>query len=305
MDLESTLSTIETYISEEMINQVIDKAASYIPQEVADVIWHASSYLPTEIDMMSVAQFMLYFAGASLVLGLLGRLVLGKRSSLNHSLSSVMGILFLYALTVVVYTCKPWDLHELLSPLPFVTFSGDFLIVLPITDSQFPALCTEILSLVILAFLINLVDTFVPKGENLISWFLLRAITVLVCMGLHLVVSWAFRTYLPEILVQYAPTVLLFLLLFMLLSGVLNLILGLVIAVANPFLGAMYTFFFSNIIGKQVSKAIFTSAILCVVVYLLEFAGYTIISITLASLLTYIPLALVLLVLWYLIGHVL
>lgn len=305
MDLESTLSTIETILPEELIGQVIDKAATYIPPEVADVIWHASSYLPTELDMISVAQFMLYFAGASLVLGLLSRIVLGKRSSLNHSLSSAMGILFLYALTIVVYTCKPWDLHELLSPLPFVTFSGDYLIVLPITDSQFPALCTEVLSLVILAFLINLVDTFVPKGESILSWLLLRAVTVVLCLGLHLVVSWAFRTYLPEILVQYAPTALLFLLVFMLLSGVLNLILGLVIAVTNPFLGAMYTFFFSNVIGKQVSKAIFTSAILCIVVYLLEVSGYTVISITVASLLTYIPLALVLLVLWYLIGHVL
>lgn len=304
MDLESTLSTIETYIPEQ-VGQVIDKAASYIPEELSNVIWHASSYLPTEIDMASVAEFMLYFAGASLVLGVLSRIVLGKRSSLNHSLSSAMGILFIYAVTIVVYTCKPWNLEALLSPLPFVTFSGDYLIVLPVTDAQFPALCTQVLSLVILAFLINLLDTFIPKGNSIPGWFVLRFITVVICMLLHLVVSWAFRTYLPEVLVQYAPTVLLFLLVFMLLSGVLNLILGLVIAVTNPFLGAMYTFFFSNVIGKQVSKAIFTSAILCAVIYLLDFFGYTVISITIASLLTYIPLALVLLVLWYLIGHVL
>lgn len=305
MDLESTLSTIETYIAEEVITQVIDKAASYIPQEVADVIWHASSYLPSEIDILTVAQFMLYFAGASLVLGLLSRIVLGKRSSLNHALSSAMAILFLYALTIVVYTCKPWNLHELLSPLPFVTFAEEYLIVLPITDIQFPALCTEILSLVILAFLINLVDTLIPKGENLLTWFLLRSVVVVISLALHLLVSWTFRTYLPEVLIQYAPMVLLFLLLFMLLSGIINLILGLVIAVTNPFLGAMYTFFFSTVIGKQVSKAFFTTAIVCAVVYLLEFSGYTVISITAASLLTYIPLALVLLALWFLIGHIL
>ena len=289
MDIESTIETI----------------AAYLPEDLDRLLPDAGRMIPAELDLTHIARFLLFFAAGSLVLSLLGRLVLGKRSSLNHSLSSAMGILFLYALTIVVYTCKPWDLHELLSPLPFVTFSGDYLIVLPITDSQFPALCTEVLSLVILAFLINLVDTFVPKGESILSWLLLRAVTVVLCLGLHLVVSWAFRTYLPEILVQYAPTALLFLLVFMLLSGVLNLILGLVIAVTNPFLGAMYTFFFSNVIGKQVSKAIFTSAILCIVVYLLEVSGYTVISITVASLLTYIPLALVLLVLWYLIGHVL
>ena len=304
MDLETTLSTVETYLPEQ-IEQVIDKAASYIPESLSDVIWHASSYLPTQIDWVAAAEFMLYFGAASLILGILSRMVLGKRSSPNHSLSSAMGILFIYAVTIVVYTFKPWNLEQLLSPLPFVTFAGDYLIVLPITDSQFPALCTQVLSMVILAFLLNLLDTFVPRGESAVSWFILRIVTIVVCMLLHLIVCWAFETYLPEVLVKYAPTVLLFLLVFMLLSGILNLILGLVIAVTNPFLGAMYTFFFSNVIGKQLSKAIFTSAILCTVVYLLDFFGYTVICITAASLLTYIPVALILLVLWYLIGHVL
>ncbi len=304
MDLSSTLATIETYLPENL-DQVIDKAVSYIPKELSDVIWHASSYLPTEIDWVSAAEFMLYFAAASLILGVLSRIVLGKRSSLNHSLSSAMGILFVYAITIVVYTFKPWNLEILLSPLPFVTFAGEYLIVFPVTDSQFPALCTEVLSLVILAFLINLVDTIVPKGENIISWLLLRLITVAICMMLHLIVTWCFESYLPDFLVKYAPTALLFLLIFMLLSGILNLILGLVIAVTNPFLGAMYTFFFSNVIGKQLSKAIFTSAVLCTVVYLLDFFGYTVVCISAASLFTYIPVALILLLLWYLIGHVL
>lgn len=304
MDLESTLSTIETLLPES-IGQVIDKAASYIPQEIADVIWHASSYLPTELDWTSAAEFMLYFGLASLILGGLSRLVLGKRSSLNHSLSSAIGILFIYAVTIVVYTFKPWNLEMLLSPLPFVTFAEEYLIVLPISDTQFPALCTQVLSLVILAFLVNLLDSLMPRGEHLISWLLLRLLTIAICMGLHLVVSWAFRTYLPDVLVNYAPMVLLILLVIMLMSGALNLILGLVIAVTNPFLGAMYTFFFSNIVGKQVSKAVFTGAILCVVFYLMDLFGYTVICITAASLFTYIPVALVLLLLWYLIGHVL
>ena len=304
MDLESTLSTIATYVPEDL-DQVIDHAVSYIPEEWGQVIKHASSYMPTEIDFMTAAQFMLYFAVASLILGVLSRVVLGKRSSLNHSLSSAMGILLIYALTIVVYTFKPWNLGVLLSPLPFVTFAGDYLIVFPIADAQFPALCTEILSLVILAFLVNLLDTFMPKGERVISWYLLRFLTVILSMVLHVVVRWAFNTYLPEALVTYAPTILLVLLAFMMLSGILNLILGLVISVANPFLGAMYTFFFSNIIGKQLSKAVFTSAILCAVVYLLEYFGYTVVCITASALLAYIPLVIVLLILWYFIGRLL
>ncbi|MBQ8688291.1 MAG: hypothetical protein IJ512_07075 [Ruminococcus sp.] len=304
MNLDSTLATISEYIPESF-DQALSYASAYIPQDLADVIWHASSYLPQQIDFISAAYFMLYFTAASLVLGVLGRVVLGKRSSLNHSLSSVMGILFIYAVTITVYTFKPWVLEILLSPLPFVTFAGDYLILLPITDAQFPALCTEILSLIILAFLVNLLDTFIPKGNNAVSWYLLRFITVALSMMFHLVVCWAFETYLPEVLVKYAPTLLLGILIFMLLSGTLNLILGLVIATVNPFMGAMYTFFFSTVIGKQVTKAVFSSAVVCGVFWLMDYFGYTVISIAVASLLTYIPLALALLILWYLIGHVL
>ena len=304
MDLETTFSTIAATIPHE-VEQVITHASNYIPEDVKDTIRHAASYLPAEMDFMSVAQFLLYFAAASLVLGGISRVVLGKRSSLNHALSSVMAVLFLYTVTVVIYTFKPWNLELLLSPLPFVNFSDHYLIILPILDLEFPTLCTQVLSLVILAFLINLVDTLLPPGENLISWLLMRLITVLASFGLHLAASWAFRTYLPYVLVDYAPMVLLILLAAMLLSGFLTLVLSLVIAVTNPFLGAMYSFFFSNLVGKQLSKAVFTSAVLCGIFWLMEHFGLVVILITPAALLTYIPLALAMLVLWYLIGHLL
>ncbi len=304
MDLEQTLSTVSSYISEEL-EDAVTQAASYIPDSISGSIKHAASYLPAEIDPGTAAQFLLYFAAASLILGVISRVVLGKRSSLNGSLSAAMGILFVYAVTVVVYTYRPWNLETLLSPLPLVTFTGEYLIVFPIADAQFPALCSEILSLVILAFLVNLLDTLLPKGENVVSWFILRLFTVGASMGLHLGVCWAIETYLPSVLVAYAPAILLVLLVFMMLSGLLNLILGLVISVTNPFLGAMYTFFFSNIIGKQLSKAVFSSAIICAVAWLLEFLGYTVICISAAALTAYIPLVLVLLALWYIIGRVL
>ena len=304
MTLESTLSTLETYLPEQ-VEQAFQYASAYIPEKVGSVIRHASSYMPAEIDLISTAEFMLYFAAASLILGVLGRLVLGKRSSLNHALSSSIAILLIYAVTVLVYTFKPWNLEILLSPLPFVTFAGDYMILLPLHDTAFPALCTEILSLVILSFLINLLDTLIPKGDSVLHWYGLRLVTVILCMGLHFGVCWAFETFLPDFLVTYAPTVLLFVLLFMVFSGVASLILGAILTLNSPFLGAMYTFFFSNLVGKQVSKSVFTTVILCVVFFLMGYFGYTIITITAAALLTYIPLALVLLLLWYLVGHVL
>ncbi len=275
------------------------------PAELKQAVRSAASYWPTEIDFLTVARFILLFSAVSLLFGVLGRVVLGKRSSLNHSLSSSVGILFIYVLTIIVYTFNPWDLGGLLSPLPFVTFSGEYLIIFPIHDATFPALCTEILSLVILSFLVNLLDSCLPRGEHFITWYLMRFFTVILSMLLHYLVRQSLHTFLPNLLVTYAPAVLLVLLAFMLLSGVLSLILGLVISVTNPFLGAMYTFFFSTVIGKQLSKAAFSSLILCALVFLLDYFGYTVICITASALLAYIPLVLILLVLWYLIGHVL
>lgn len=304
MDLESTLSTIAATLPQE-IEQVINHASYYIPGELRAVMHHASSYLPTELSFMTVAQFMLYFAAASLILGVMSRIVLGKRSSLNHSLSSVMGILFVYVMTITLYTFKPWNLDILLSPLPFATFSDHYLIIHPITDLQFTALCEELLSLIILAFLVNLIDNFMPQGENIVSWLILRIITILLCFALQLVASWAFHKYLPIALIDYAPMILLILLAFMILSGVITLILGLVISITNPFLGAMYSFFFSNIIGKQLSKALFTTGVICVILYLMDVFGLIVIIISPAALLTYIPLAIAMVGLWYLIGYLL
>ena len=303
MDFE-TLSTIAATIPQEF-GSVISQASAYIPDDLRDAIRHTASYLPHEISFTDMAQFLLYFAAASLVLGVISRVVLGKYSSLNHALSSVMAVLFIYTITVTLYTFKPWTLDLLLSPLPFATFSGHYLILHPIADLAFTALCTELLSLIILTFLINLVDTLMPAGEGVFSWLLLRLMTILGCFGLHLVVSWAFRTYLPDVLVTYAPAILLGILATMLFSGIISLVFGLIIAITNPFLGAMYSFFFSTLVGKQLSKALFTTGIVCGILYLMEHFGLVVILVSPAALLTYIPLALALLVLWFLIGHLL
>ena len=304
MDFVSTINSLASYIPEH-VTDVLTAASAYIPKDLEKAITNASSFLPTEIDLAGTAQFMLFFAAASLILGMMGRVFLGKRSSLNHSLSSAMGILFVYAAAIVVYTFKPWSLDALLSPLPFVRFAGEYLLVIPLQGTPLTIVCSELLSLVILAFLVNLLDTIIPYGRNAFCWFLLRILTVILAMAFHILADWAFKTYLPDVLVTYAPTILLVILATALLMGLLNLILSVVLTVVNPIFGALYTFFFSNVIGKQLSKAVFTTAIICAVVFLLGQFGLTVICVSAAALTAYIPLAIVLLLLWFLIGHLL
>ena len=75
-----------------------------------------------------------------------------------------------------------------------------------------------------------------------------------------------------------------------------------IVSNSYPVIGGIYSFFFSNLIGKQITKAVFTSAILCAVVYFLEYFGFLVIAISADSLAAYIPLALVSLFLWFFIG---
>ena len=190
------------------------------------LISNVMQYIPAEIDLLSSVKFIGIVAVGILVLGFLGRITMGKRSDLNHAVSSAVGILFIYGLTVVVYSFGVTLLERFLSPLPFVSISGDYLTLLDFRGAEITDICYHILSMVILAFLINLLDTLIPKGENVFIWYLLRFTTVLLSMVLHAIVSWALATYLPDVLVTYAPILLLAVLALMLLLGLLKLILG-------------------------------------------------------------------------------
>ena len=310
--MENTLSTIDSTLNNvhETITSVQETIAAaeetisalkvFLPSrdELADLI-------PAQIDLVTMLKFIGIFAACSILMSLLGRLIFGKRSSLNHALSSAMGIFFILVISTVVYVFDPRSLAQYLSPLPYVAFSGDYLVVFSLLDNDFALVCDEILSMIILAFLVNLLDTFTPKGRSFIGWLLLRFVTIVLAMGLHYAVIWASNTYLPGFLVIYAPVLLLIVLITALLMGLLNLILGVVLIAMNPIFGALYTFFFSSLIGKQLTKAIFTTLVLSAVVAALNYFGTTLLCIAGTALAAYIPLLIVLLILWYLIGHLL
>ena len=303
--MENTLSTIEstvTSIQETVaaVEETVSALKSFLPtsQELSDLV-------PTQIDLMTMLKFIGIFAGISILLSLLNRVIFGKRSNLNHALSSAMGIFFILVISTLVYVFDPKDLAQYLSPLPYVAFSGDYLILFSFTNSGFAAICDELLSMIILAFLVNLLDTFIPKGKNVVGWYFLRFLTVLLAMGLHFAFTWASNTYLPGFLVTYAPVLLVAVLILGVFMGLLNVVLGVVLVTLNPIFGALYAFFFSSLVGKQLTKAICTALILTAVVAVLDYFGTTMLCIAGAALAAYIPLLIVLLVLWYLIGHLL
>lgn len=261
--------------------------------------------IPADVDIISTLIFVGFFGLALLIISMLARFLLGKNSSLNHAISSSLGILSIYVVSVVIYTFNPGNLTRYLSPLPFVTFAEDKLALFSFLGNDFPAICYQVLSMIVLAFLVNLIDNYIPKGTKVLGWFVYRFFSVLAAMALHYMVNRFIDTFIPGIMEGYAPMILVCILLFMLSMGFLKLILGLLLTAVNPIFGAIYAFFFSNKIGKQLSKAVLSTMIICVFFFVLEYFGYSVIPISAVALDSYIPLGVCLLLLWFIIGHVL
>lgn len=261
--------------------------------------YFASMNLNFETFLMAIGMLI----AALLLLAVVGRFVFGKRSALSRAVSSAIGILFIYAITIVLGGAGE-EFQKFIAPLPFVTITGDSMVLFNFR-ADYTVVCTQVLSMIILSFLMNLADGWLPTGKNIVAWVLFRALAVAIGLALHLLVTGLLTTYLPEGLVTYAPVILLAILALMLLTGALKFLVGLVLTTVNPLIAALYTFFFANVIGKQITKAVLTTGILAGLIWLLQQLGVTAIYIASAALAAYIPFIILLVLLWYLIGKLL
>ncbi len=235
----------------------------------------------------------------SLAIGAAGRFVFGKRSLLGTALSSAIAIVFLYALTAT-FLALGSEFSRFTAPLPFVTTEGDSMIFFTFSGNDHTAICTQLLNMVILAFVVCIADRFLPRGKNIFIWIIFRVITVAFGFVAHFLISYLLANVVPEGIAQYAPTVMLIVLGALLLTGALKFLVGFVLGAVNPFIGALYTFFFANIIGKQLTRSVLTTAIIALLIFALESIGISAISISAESLMLYIPYGAGLLGLWYL-----
>ena len=239
-----------------------------------------------------------------IVFGAIGRFAFGKKSTLSIAVSSVIAILFMYTLTAVLRSAG-LPLAQYITPLPFATFKGDALILFSFKSADYLSISREVLNMIILAFLVNLADRWLPRGKNVFVWFLLRCATVVLALVLHLVATGLINRFLPEGILTYAPVILLGILAIMLLTGALKIVVGAVLTTVNPLIAALYTFFFANVVGKMVTRAVLTTGLLALLVLALQYVGVTVISVASAALIAYIPLLLILVVMWFIVCKIL
>lgn len=256
------------------------------------------------LDTVSFLKYAAIVCAGLLVLGFLGRLLFGKRSDLNHALSSTIGILAVYVLGIFLYGTSS-TLSGLLASLPFVAVRDGMLALFNFQAESWTNICAVLVRMIVLAFLVNLIDTLLPKSKNFFVWLLLRLLIVFFAVFFQGIIVWLSEAYLPESFLSLAPVILIGILIAMLLLGALKLLVGIALATVSPIIGALYTFFFSSLIGRQLSKAVLTTLLLSGLVFTLTYFGYFVISLAGLSIATLLPVVLILLSLWYLVNQLL
>ena len=233
-----------------------------------------------------------------LLAGLLGKFLFGKKSRINHAVTAAVSIVFLYLIAALLRTVGS-QMNWLIAPLPFTQISGDTMVLFSFQNVAASTLCGELLSMALLSFLVNLANNWMPRGRRFMSWLGFRFLTIVAGWGGYLFIDWLSNLYLPGAFLLYAPQILLVLLVILILVGALKLLVGVLLASVNPVIAALYTFFFANIVGRQITKALFTTGLLAGLVILLRSLGVVTLSLGSGAIIAYLPFMLILLSVWY------
>lgn len=286
-------------MDEQLLEEIKDMIGSEIME--SEIVTTLSEFSVTALQYLKFLGILIF---GVLLISSLARFLFGKKAQINLAVTSTMEILCLYVVSIVIYALG-LQYEIFLTPLPFVTMVEDYLIIYPILSMEFTDICTQIVKVLIIAFLVNVLNEFIPQGKHVITWFLLRFITVVLSVAALYFADTLLGTYLPQGFADIAPTVLLVVLVALVALGSLKVFVGAAVAFLDPIIAALYTFFFANFIGRGLARALVTTALLTLLVVGLNLLEITVIHIAAAALTAYIPLLLVLLVLWYIVGHLL
>ncbi len=235
-------------------------------------------------------------------LGAVLRMIFGRGSSLNSALSATLSVLLVYLTAVIISWLMPqW--RASLPQLPFVTVTQNRFFLWDLHQVSKSVVYGGILRLSILAFLVNLLEAFMPHGKKIYTWYLFRMGTVLAALaGYSMATTWLEHLF-PGLFDQYAQAVVLGFWAVIALAGVLKVLLSVVLTVVNPIVGAVYTFFFSNLVGKQFTKSILTTILCLAIVSIANQIGVSQFAFSDFSLVTCVPAGLLALVTLYLFGQ--
>lgn len=255
-----------------------------------------------QFDWITVVRTALMFAAVAFASGAVLRVFFGRQAQVTRAVSASLSILLIYLAAVLIYLFLP-GYRSGMAGLPFVSVDEHRFLLWQLSELSEAALYGAILRLFLLAVLVNLLETVLPDGESFCKWYLWRCLTALTGFVLYCLLTGLAEQYAPQLFTQWAKPAVLGFWALILLSGVLKVLLTLILTVVHPVIGALYAFFFSNLLGRQFSKSILTTLILTGLVSALNRMGLSQFVFSRFSLLSYGPACLILIGTLYLFGR--
>lgn len=270
-----------------------------------DITWDFTLHLPADVDFLKTMSFVAVFTMAVLIICLAARIFLGKDSGLKSCIVTALGIVMLYAIAVLIYTFSPRDFTRYLNQLPIGSFTqmedGQKVLVLNTFQAlPFPALCRQLLRVLVLALTINALDGYTPPKVKGLGWFLWRIFSFCLAIFINFMIYWVAGEFLPFEDYPYPPMIILGILVFCLGMGIMDYILVLLLLEVNPVFIVLYGFFFNDKIGKRITRSVGATIIVYCFMRVVEALGYGFLKISPGNLSAYFPFALCMFLLWLL-----
>jgi hypothetical protein len=255
-------------------------------------------------NWLSTISTALVFVAAIVVLGSLFRLICGKNAPLTRSVSAVLSIGIVYLSAILLFMFIP-PVREPMNRLPFLTVTDQRFFLWDILHLSEETLYPAILRLAILSFLVNTLEAFLPQGKKFFTWYLYRVTTALSALALYLLLCLAIDRFAPEILGEWAKTIITGFWTTILIIGLLKLLLSVVLTVINPIIGGLYAFFFAHPFGRQLSKSILTTVLSGAIIAMMNHRGIAQFAFNDFSLASYGPACVLVILALYLFGKLL
>lgn len=195
---------------------------------------------------------------AVFILAGLARLVLGQASNVIPSAASCVQLVLVGLIVTGLYAAFPL-LRQMLSQLPFLNlFANGFRLISP-AQLEYNALFPALLRLFLLALVINFWEELLPKCKKFVSWLLMRLLSAVGSLCCYLLLCEGLQRYCPQLFDQWAMAIVLCIPGCLCLLGICKALLTLAAVVVHPLLGLLFSFFFSHVIGRQLTRSVITS----------------------------------------------
>lgn len=238
-----------------------------------------TAYFHGDITILKTMIFVIVFSLAVILICFVLWHMLGRNSGLKNAISAALAIFMLYGICAVVYSCFPENVSHYLKQLPLGCFTTleegrDVLVLNTFRELPFPALCRQVLRLLILALSINLLCNYNTPHARGFVWLLRQILGFLCAVVISCVIYLLFERISAFPMAEYVPLIMLSILCFCFCTGLLNYFLVLLLIKVNPVFIALYGFFFTRKFGKRITQAIETTGIFIGLLLILEKLGF-------------------------------